>query len=326
MMDDEELAADGREGDAGGTGAGGGPEARVPRADARRTAAGVLHGIAAYLSWGIVTPLYFRWLREVSPWELLAWRVLAGLPLLLGILAWRRDLASIGRALRDPGTRARILLSTALITTNWYVFIVSVVTGRLTESSLGYYINPLMSVALGVLVLGERLRRLQGVAVAIATAGVATLTVAQGRLPWISIVLAATFALYGLLRKRMAAGPTTGLAVEMLALLPAMLLLQLELGRRGIAQCGGEVWTTFGLVAGGAVTTIPLVFFAVAARRLRLATIGLLQYIAPTAQLALAVLLFGEPFGAMRGVAFALIWVAVGLYTAVAWRGRERVG
>lgn len=287
-------------------------------------AAGAFHSVAAYLLWGLATPIYFRWLRDVSPWELLTWRVLGGLPLLLLFLAARRDLGSLLRAISDRGTRRRLLLSTALIGVNWYVFILAVVTERLSEASLGYFINPILSVALGVVVLGERLRRLQVAAVAAAAGGVATLAWEQGSVPWISLVLAGTFALYGLLRKRMAAGPATGLAIEMIVLLPAMISLQVGLHLRGSAGFGGDAETTIALAVGGVVTTAPLVLFASGARRLRLATVGLLQYIAPTGQLALAVLAFGEPFGAKRAAAFALIGVAVAVYCADSWRASRR--
>lgn len=199
---------------------------------------GALHGIAAYLWWGVLTPLYFREFREASPWELLAWRVLGGLPLLFLLLAVRGNLGSIRHALSARGTRRWLLLSTAVITLNWFVFILAVVTERLTEASLGYYINPLVSVALGMLVLGEKLRPLQACAVAIAVGGVVVLTVSQGSLPWISLVLALSFGLYGLLRKRMAAGPATGLTIEMLVLLPAMLALEIWLIGGGARTSG----------------------------------------------------------------------------------------
>jgi len=303
------------------------PDASPERGGPERAAqaAGVLHAVAAYLLWGLATPLYFRWLREVSPWELLTWRVLSGLPLLLLLLAARRDLRSLGRAIADRETRRRLLLSTALIGVNWYVFILAVVTARLSEASLGYYINPIVSVALGVLVLGERLRRLQLVAVAIAGAGVGALAWEQGSVPWIALVLAGTFGLYGLLRKRMSAGAATGLAIEMIALLPAMLALQIGLHARGTAGFGGDPEITIALAVGGVVTTAPLVLFASGARRLRLATVGLLQFIAPTGQLALAVLAFGEPFGRMRGIAFALIGVAVAVYCADSLRAARQL-
>jgi len=299
------------------------PATPVPRASGE-AAAGALHAVAAYLLWGLATPLYFRWLREVSPWELLSWRVLSGLPMLLLFIAARRDLASLARALADRGTRRLLLLSTALIGVNWYVFIVAVVSGRLSEASLGYFINPMVSVALGVLVLGERLRRLQALAVAIAGAGVAIRTGVEGSVPWIALVLAGTFAFYGLAKKRMAAGAAAGLAIEMAALLPAMAALQVGLQLGGRAAFGGDGPVTLALLLGGIVTTAPLVLFASGARRLRLATVGLLQFIAPTGQLALAVLAFGEPFGRGKAVAFLLIAIAVAIYCADSWQASRR--
>ena len=297
------------------------PEQAPPPAGAPLT--GVLHGVGAYLWWGFVTSFYFRWLKDVSPWELLAWRVLGGLPVLLLMLWVRGDLASIRVALRDKGTVRALLVSTLVIASNWFCFIYAVISGRLSEASLGYYINPLISVALGVVVLRERLRRLQGIAVVLAAAGVVVLTVGQGSLPWIAIVIPISFALYGLMRKQMAAGPTTGLAMEMLALLPFMLALEISLAVAGktLFIVDGEV--TFGLVIGGVVTIVPLVLFASAARRLRLSTVGLLQYISPTTQLALAVFAFGEAFTRAHAIAFTLIWIAVGVYTVDSLRAHR---
>jgi chloramphenicol-sensitive protein RarD len=299
------------------------PRTSADEAPAASPVVGVLHGIGAYLWWGFVTSFYFRWLKDVSPWELLAWRVLGGLPVLLAMLALRGDLGSLRAALRDRPTRRALVVSTLVIAANWFCFIYAVISGRLSEASLGYYINPLISVALGVLFLRERLRPLQKLAVLLAAAGVTVLTVAQGSLPWLAIAIPISFGIYGLLRKRMAAGPTTGLCLEMLALLPAMLALEIVLAVRGSTLFLEDGEVTLGLLVGGVVTIVPLVLFASAARRLRLSTVGLLQYIAPTTQLALAVLAFGEEFTQGHAIAFAIIWSAVGVYTVDSWRSRR---
>jgi chloramphenicol-sensitive protein RarD len=291
------------------------PAAEAAPPDPDHPTLGVVQGVGAFLWWGIVTSCYFKWLDRVSPWELLAWRVLGGLPVLLLILAFRRDLASLGVAFRDRATRRTLLLSTLLISANWFCFIIAVVTERLREGSLGFLINPLISVLLGVFILGERLRTPQAVAVGLAAVGVSLLTWSQGALPVLALILATVSAVYGLLRKRMPAGPTTGLCLEMLALFPAMLALQVYLTVRGETLFLRDAEVTFGLFVGGVVTIVPLVLFASSARRLRLSTVGLLQYISPTAQLLLAVLAFGEEFTRWHAISFSIIWVAAGLYT-----------
>ncbi len=284
---------------------------------------GVLHAVGAYLWWGLVTSFYFKWLDHVSPWELLAWRVLAGLPVLLLILTFRRDLGSIAKAWRDKRTVRALAASTVFISANWFCFIYAVISGRLSEASLGYYINPLVSVALGVVVLREKLRRLQAIAVLIAAIGVIVLAVGLGRLPWIAMVIPVSFGMYGLLRKGMSAGPVTGLTMEMIALLPPMLLLQIYLAAQGKTLFIVDREVTLGLVLGGVVTIVPLVLFASAARRLRLSTVGLLQYLSPSAQLLVAFLVFGESFTTTHAIAFPLIWLAISLYSLDSWRSRD---
>ncbi len=217
-------------------------------------------------------------------------------------------------ALRDPKTRYWMLLSTCFIATNWGLFIWAVSVDRVTEASLGYYINPLLNVALARLFLGESLRRLQALAVLLATIGVAYLTIARGALPWVSIVLAISFALYGLVRKRTPVGAVEGLAIETGLVTPvALLFLALQSPPFGrLVTDGGS--TALLLTLSGVVTALPLLAFAGAARRLRYTTLGMVQYLAPTLQLGCAVLLYGEPFESAHAVTFGLIWLAVALY------------
>jgi len=286
-----------------------------------KSSAGALFAIGSYLWWAFATPIYFKIFKQVPVVELVIWRVLSGLPLLLLILFFRKKLASCFKMLRNKKTLFLLLASTFFISVNWIVYVISVVTDRLLDSSLGYYINPLVTVAFGFLFLGERLRKLQIVAVLIAFIGVAFLTISQGSLPWISVTLPCTFAMYGLMRKIMGVGSIEGLTVEMTFTLPICIVLQWWLFSTESAEIiAGDWFITFGLLLGGFVTIVPLLFFASGASRLKLSTLGVLQYIAPSGQLLLATFVFHEQFGVTQGVVFGLIWVAVMLYSFDAWR------
>lgn len=287
----------------------------------KKSAAGVLFAIGAYLWWAFVTPLYFKAFKEIPVVELVIWRVLSGLPLLLMLLFFRNKIKECFSALKDKKTFLLLLASTFFISVNWIVFVISVVTDRLIDSSLGYYINPLVTVLFGFLFLGERLQRLQIVAVAIAFVGVVYLTIAQGSLPWIAMTLPATFGMYGLMRKIMGVGSIEGLTVEMAFTLPICIVLQAWLFSNERAEiAAGDWYVTVGLLLGGLVTIVPLLLFASGARRLNLSTLGILQYIAPTGQLLLAVIIFKEDFTTDRAIVFGLIWLAVALYSFDAWR------
>jgi len=212
---------------------------------------------SSYLWWALVTPLYFKVLAEIPVVELLIWRIISGLPILIGLLIYRKKLAACFKALKNRKTLLLLLGSTFFISINWVVFVLAVVWDRLTEASLGYYINPLVSVALGYLFLGERIRPLQIIAVGIALVGVVYLTIAQGALPWISVSLAGTFAMYGLFRKVMGVGSIEGLTVEMTFTFPICLVLQWWLISNNESVIGGgNSLFTIGLILGGFVTTI----------------------------------------------------------------------
>lgn len=227
------------------------------------------------------------------------------------------------KSLLHKKTLCLLMASSFLISVNWIVYVISVVDNKLLDSSLGYYINPLVTVAFGFLFLGERLRKLQVVAVGIALVGVVYLTIEKGSLPWISIVLPATFSMYGLLRKIMGVGSIEGLTVEMTFALPICFGLQWWLVSNGeSALTQGNFFIIGGLLLGGLVTIVPLLLFASGTRRLKLATMGILQYIAPSGQLLLAVLMFHEEFGRTQLIVFGLIWLAVLLYSVDAWRSR----
>ena len=281
--------------------------------------------MGAYLWWGAITPVYYHMLRDVEVLELIAWRVVAGLPVMLLILGATGRLGVFRSVFGRPRVLLALVTSALLIGINWFVFIWAVDTDRLAESSLGYYINPLVSVALGMLFLGERMRPAQWVAVAIALVGVVISALAIGGIPWISLSLAGSFALYGLVRKQVDADAPTGLAMEMLLFLPVMVvILAMVHTGDGTAIASGSPWLTTMLLLGGPVTIVPLLLFTGGARRLRLATVGLLQYIAPTGQLLLAVLAFGEVFSTERLVAFILIWIAVITYSVDSFRASRR--
>lgn len=263
-------------------------------------------------------PVYWKGLAAIAPLEILLHRI-AGTALFAALLlTLARRWGEVRAILRHRRRLLALLGSALLIAANWGIFIWAVQRGQIVATSLGYYLNPLANVALGLLLLRERLTRLQLAAVGIAAAGVAYFTAAAGGLPWISLALATSFALYGLIRKTVAAGSLAGLAVETALLAPAALAGIALLEARGSGALGsgalGALETT-GLLAAGIVTALPLLWFASAARRLRLATLGLFQYIAPSLSLACAVGLYGEPFTRAHAVAFGCIWLALALYS-----------
>ena len=289
-----------------------------------QASAGVMFAIGSYLWWAFITPLYFKYLVEIPIIELLIWRIISGLPILIGLLMYRKTLVTCFKSLLHRRTFLLLLGSTFFISINWIVFVVAIVEDRLTEASLGYYINPLVSVALGYLVLSERIRVLQIVAVGIALISVVYLTIAQGALPWISVSLAGSFAMYGLLRKIMGVGSIEGLTVEMTFTYPICLVLQWWLiSNNESVIVEGNPMFVIGLLLGGFVTIVPLLLFASGARRLQLTTMGILQYIAPTGQLLLATLMFKEPFQTTQYIVFGLIWTAILLYSYDAWQSKK---
>ena len=286
------------------------------------TLAGVGYALGAFGLWGAF-PLYFKAVASVPAPEVLAHRVVWSVfwvALLLCLVGqWR----GVGAALRERRRLGMLTVSSLLIATNWLIFIWAVAADRVLEASLGYYITPLVSVLLGRIVLGERLDRLQWIAVALAGAGVAWTLVGLGSLPWVALGLAATFGSYGLARKVIEVGAIPGLFVETLVIGPVALAYLAWLGWRGSGTFGtaGPGFDLL-LVAAGIVTAAPLILFAQAARRLRLASVGLFQYIVPTAQMLLAVFAFGEAFTAAHAVTFGCIWAGLALYSGSAWRGR----
>jgi chloramphenicol-sensitive protein RarD len=276
----------------------------------------VLFGLAAYSIWGLF-PLYFPLLRPSGGLEIVAHRVLWSLLFIALLLTVLRRWSHV-RALLTDRRRLLVLAGAAvLIAVNWLVFVYGVNSGHVVETSLGYFINPLMSVLLGVVVFGERLRSLQWVAVGIAAVAVAVLTVDYGRPPWIALSLALTFALYGLMKKIVRVEAAPGLFVEtLLVAVPAMVVLALlhADGTARFADAGAGHAAL--LVGSGIATAIPLLLFAAAARRIPLSTIGLLQYLTPLMQLAIGVFVYDEPMPPARLAGFAIVWVALAVFTA----------
>lgn len=272
---------------------------------------GIIYSLTAYGIWGLI-PLYFRAVRDVSPFEVLSHRIVWSFILLLAVLAIRREFAWLRRLRDKPRILASFLASSAVLSLNWFVYISAVVSGRVVDASLGYFINPLLSVVLAVVFLKERLRAAQWTAIAVAALGVLWLTALVGQLPWIGLTLAVSFGLYGLLRKTAALDALVGLALETTLLLPAALgyLFWLSHAKLG-AWPGADTSLRWLLVAGGPITAVPLLCFAAGARRIPLSLVGILQYLGPTVQLLLGVWVFHEPFKASKMLGFALIWLAV---------------
>jgi chloramphenicol-sensitive protein RarD len=278
--------------------------------DHARTRAGLLLGLGAYLLWGVL-PLYFKAIGHVPATEIVAHRVVWSL-IFLAVLAtiWKRWLP-IRAAIANRKVLGTLILTAALIGTNWLIWIWAVLNGHVLEGSLGYYLNPLVNVLLGVVVLKEKLSRGQMFAVLLAAAGVAVLAAGAGGGLWISLSLAVSFALYGFLRKVAPVDSLEGLLVETAVLTPVALVWILFLQSRGESGLGTDSLTTFLLVLAGAVTAIPLLLFTAAAKRLRYSTLGFLQYIAPSMQFLLAVLVFGEKLTLAHIICFGAIWTAL---------------
>jgi len=277
---------------------------------------GIISAALAFLFWGLF-PVYFRALGDVPPMQILAHRMLWSLAFLLVVLAVLRRWAWLD-LVRKPRIFGSFLASALLLAGNWLVYIWAVTSGHVIESSLGYFINPLVNIMFGYLLLHERLRPAQWGAIAIAALGVAWLTWQTGNVPWIALVLASTFGAYGLLRKTAALGALEGLSFETMVLFPlaAAYVGWLTFTGENVFINTDSAATRWLLVAAGPLTAIPLLLFASGARRIPLSVLGLLQYLSPTLQLLLSVWLFKEAFTADRLVGFVLIWTALALFAA----------
>ncbi|KMO19705.1 EamA family transporter RarD [Methylobacterium platani] len=278
---------------------------------------GLFYALGAFLSWGLVVPVHFRLLDGVPAWGILAHRIVWSSLFIVLLLATLRLLRRAPR-IRLERRHGFLLLSALLIAGNWSLYLWAVQNGRMLDASLGYFINPLVNVALGALVLRESLRPLQLAAVALAAIGVVAAVAAAGSLPWVALALAVSFAIYGLIRKLVPIDPILGLGAETIALLP-IALAYLAVAPTPPGQGTGQ-WLL--LMLTGITTAVPLMWFAAAASRLKLSTIGLLQYISPTGLLVLSVLAYGESLPPSRALVFGLIWAGLALYALDAARPR----
>lgn len=276
---------------------------------------GIFYGIGAYVSWGIL-PIYWKWLHNVPAGQVLAHRMLWSLVFFAFVLAYRKQWAWIIPAFRDTRTFFTFLATACIIAVNWFVYIWAINAGHIVEASLGYFINPLVSVLFGVVLLKERLRLWQWVSIAVAAGGVLYLTISYGVLPWISLALAFSFAIYGLIKKTTQVSALQGMSLETaLFFVPALVYLAFQ-EHAGVGAIGHASWITSLLLAfTGVITAVPLLLFSAAAKKVPLSLLGILQYLAPTLQLMIGVFLYGEPFDQRRFIGFGLIWIALLVYS-----------
>ncbi|MGE8133182.1 EamA family transporter RarD [Novosphingobium subterraneum] len=276
---------------------------------------GLASALAAYVMWGLL-PLYFRALHAVPPLELVGWRVLFTVPVCFVIISFRKQWPDVRAALTSGHVLGLLVLSALLIGSNWLIFVIAINSGHVLATSLGYYINPLINVVLGTVFLGERLTRVQWMAVALAGAGIALLLGGALDTLAVALSLAFTFAFYGFVRKKAPVGAVPGLTIETVLLVaPALVIVWLgAVSPAGSALAMGGHETPL-LIASGVATAIPLLLFAVAARSLPLSTLGFVQFLSPTLSFILGLTVFGEALDATRLACFALIWAAIALYS-----------
>ncbi|MCB1518652.1 MAG: EamA family transporter RarD [Hyphomicrobiaceae bacterium] len=284
---------------------------------------GVSAALGAYVMWGLF-PLMFRALEAVPSTLIVAHRIIWSLFFVYAILYFQKRLGEVWAAMRDPRTLLTIFAATLFLSVNWLVYVWSVETGQVLATSFGYYINPLVNVLLGMVFLGERQNRQQWVAIAIAAAAVALQAQAIGGLPWISLTLAGTFGVYGFIRKTVNVRSSPGLAVETLVLFPFAIGYAVYSASEIGTGFYTDPWSMFWLIATGPATAGALMFFAYGARQLRLTTIGMIQYLAPSMQFLIAVFLFHEEINAVRLISFALIWMSLVVYTHDSLRQRRK--
>ena len=285
---------------------------------------GVLLALGAFLIWGIC-PLYFKLLTHVPPGEILSHRIIWSCVLLLILLRASHSFYQVQAVLRQPRLLLNLALTALLVAGNWLLFIWSVNNNLLLEASLGYYINPLLNIVFGMLFLGERLRALQWLAVSLAVMGVIIQVVLLGHLPWIALTLAASFGIYGLIRKQIPVDAQAGLFVETLLLLPLALIYLLYVADSNTSHMGSNPLSlNLLLMAAGVVTTIPLLLFTAGARRIPLSTLGFVQYLGPSIMFLLALFYYGEPVQPAKLVTFGFIWSALLLFSWEGWSASRK--
>jgi chloramphenicol-sensitive protein RarD len=298
------------------------PQVRSTTASSTR---GFAASTAAFVIWGLF-PIYLFGLRHIPALEITAHRVGWSLLFLLAWMGFRGELGNLTAAIARPGVLARLAATSALITVNWLAFVYAINQGHVLDVSLGYYINPLLNVVLGIVVLSERLNRVQWIAVTLAAAGVTYLIVDTGHIPWVAFTVAISFGLYGLVRKTARVDALPGLTIEMIMLAPFAVGYVIWLGATGTGaflQTGLSADVL--LVVSGMITAVPLFLFSYGARQLPYSTLGVLQYIAPSLQLVCALLVFKEPFEHGRFVGFVFIWAALAVYAGDGlWRAHRQ--
>ncbi|WP_207905759.1 EamA family transporter RarD [Aestuariirhabdus litorea] len=285
---------------------------------------GILFALAAFTFWGIA-PIYFKAVADVPPLEVLAHRILWSVLLLMGLITIARQWTLTRDLLRDPRKLKLLLLSALLVAANWLTFIWAVANERILETSLGYFINPLVNVLLGMLFLGERLNRGQTIAVLLALSAVGYQLLVLGSIPMVALILAFSFGFYGLVRKKVAVAAVPGLAIETLLLLPLCLAYLGYLVVQQRSSFSLQLPDTAALlILAGVITTVPLVWFNAAATRLSLATVGFIQYLAPSIAFTIAITVYHEPFSHDKLVVFGIIWTALLVFSLDAWHQQRK--
>ncbi|RKF22090.1 EamA family transporter RarD [Alginatibacterium sediminis] len=288
------------------------------------TKKGVLFALGAYTFWGIA-PIYFKAISAVPPGEILAHRVIWSCLFIAVLLFSTKAWSQVRHIIKQPSKLKVLVVTSVLIAINWLVFIWAVNNSRMLDASLGYFINPLINIVLAMLFLGERFRPLQWLAVALAVVGVLFQLIQFGAVPWIALVLAVSFSIYGLLRKQLHLSALPGLFIETILLLPIALIYLFAFSNSESLQVSGNDWSlSVLLVSAGFVTTVPLLFFAGAATRLRLSTLGFFQYIGPSLMFILAVTVYGEAFSQEKMGTFACIWLALAIFSFDAYRFQKK--
>lgn len=283
--------------------------------DAARSRQGVFFAIAAYTMWGIA-PVYFKWLESVPALEILSHRIIWSFILVLALILVLGRAGRLKPVLQNKKQMLRLALATCLLGGNWFLFIWAINNDHILDASLGYYINPLLNVAIGMAFFGERMRNMQLVAIALAVTGVLIQVISFGSVPWVALALACSFAIYGAIRKRLPIDSMTGLWLETLILLPAVLVYMVFFANSSAADMTQNTWQINTLlIAAGVVTTAPLLCFTAAAQRIRYSTLGFFQYIGPSMMFILAVWVYGEPLATDKLVTFGIIWLALAIYS-----------
>ena len=286
----------------------------TPAPENKDTGTGFAYALAAYFIWGFL-PLYMKALAHIPPLEVIAHRVIWSVPIAAAVLIYQGRTKDITRALKTLSMLGMAMVTAALVSLNWLIYVWAIGSGHALDAALGYYINPLFSVAIGFVVLKEKMSRLQAAAIALAALAVVVLTVDAGRVPMVALGLTVTWGAYAYFKKSLPIGPNQGFLLEVLLLTPFALAYLAYLSAEGTNHFALNMPDTLLLIGTGLVTAIPLMLYANGAKLLRLSTIAVMQYIAPTMIFLTAVFLFQEPFGTARAIAFPMIWAALALYT-----------